>query len=68
MGAFSDLSIDIQERAENGREEWAVVLDDQNRPAALWRVLGETSGFFLLEHGRTGQQVYQPIENVWLVA
>ncbi len=69
MGIFSDLSIDINERAESGRVEWAVILDDETRPAALWRVIGEARGYYLLEHGRIAWvKVTQPIDNVWIVA
>ena len=69
MGAFSELSIDINERVEAGRVEWAVILDDETRPAALWRVLGQSRGHCLLSHARLpGVRTVQPVENCWIVA
>jgi hypothetical protein len=68
MGAFRDLYIDIQERAEKGLIEYAVILDDEKRPATVYRVLGEVNGHFMLRHDRTGREILESIENVWLVA
>lgn len=67
MGAFSDLSIDIQERANSGRIEWAVLLNDEKRPATVWRVIGKTRGLFLLENGR-GAEITREAGEIWIVA
>ena len=69
MGAFSDLSIDIGQRKKSGRVEWAVILDDPARPATLWRVIGESRGVYLLEHGKlSGVRVYQAVSDCWVIA
>jgi hypothetical protein len=68
MGAFRGLYIDIQERAENGLVEYAVVLDDDKRPATVYRVLGEVNGHFMLRHDRTGREILESSDNVWLIA
>ena len=68
MGAFSDLHISMHDKNEK-RPEWAVILDDENRPAVLWKILGETRGFYFLEHGRLPHvQIFERADNVWIVA
>lgn len=66
MGAFSDLAIDKQEREEKGLTEWAVVLNDPAKPVRLWRVLGESRGFFLLYS--QGEEKIEAVENCWVIA
>ena len=69
MGAFSQLSIDIRDREKARRVEWAVMLLDETRPAVVWRVLGETRGHYMLEHGRIpGVRVAVPVSDCWIVA
>ena len=68
MGFFSDIAIDQRDRDETGRLEWAVLLDDEKRPAHLWRVIGTARGFTHLMHARTGEVITRPDSDVWIVA
>ena len=69
MGLFSDLAIDIAQREESQRVEWAVILDDPQRPAKLWRVLGEArGGVYLSDPENPGAGIFESCENVWIVA
>ena len=67
MGAFSDLHISIQDRKAKP-QEWAVLLDDQNRPAQLWAVLGDTKGFYLLENPKTKETRLEAFQDCWIIA
>jgi hypothetical protein len=68
MGAFSQLAMDIRDR-ESKPAEWAVMLSDESRPATIWRIIGESRGFYLLEHGKlSGVQVHQKVNECWVIA
>lgn len=68
MGFFSDIDIDQRDRMESGRNEWAVLLNDEKRPASLWRVIGTARGWIHLEHARFPVRVTVPECEAWIVA
>lgn len=67
MGKFKELAIDIEYKAEKPAS-WALILSDNERPATLWKILGETGDFLFLEHSRKSHiKVFQPVRDCWII-
>lgn len=68
MGKFSELQIDMEEREQAGRVDYAVILSDDTRPAELWEVLGEIDELLYLKSLRRGIYATLPASEVWIIA
>ena len=68
MGKFKQLAIDIDQRAEKP-SEWALILDDDKRPAELWKILGEFGPLYFLENAkRPDIKIFRPAADCWIIA